>query len=235
MIGGLTRRDRLEMIESVLGDLLSAGIGIALSPIPVIALILMLLSARATRTAPAFAAGWVLGVVVATIVMMLIAPEPSDDGGSTSSGIVRLALGLLFLVMAFGQWRKRPKPGEEAELPKWMAAIDTMPPGRAFGLGTLLAAANPKNLTLAITAALAIVQSGASAGGKTAGVIIFVLIATCSVVGPVVAYLTMRERSAPALGRAKDWLRQNNATVMFVVLLIFGATLVGKAIGDLSA
>ena len=61
------------------------------------------------------------------------------------------------------------------------------------------------------------------------------MIAASTVVGPVIVYLLMRNRVAPALERTKDWLGQNNATVMFVVLLIFGLTLVGKGIGDLAS
>lgn len=40
-------------------------------------------------------------------------------------------LGLLFLVLAAGRWRERPRPGEAPELPGWMAAIDRM----SFGKG----------------------------------------------------------------------------------------------------
>ena len=36
------------------------------------------------------------------------------------------------------QWRGRLRPGEEAKLPKWMAAIDHVNAGKALGLGFLL-------------------------------------------------------------------------------------------------
>jgi hypothetical protein len=48
-------------------------LGVAISPIPVIATVLMLLSARARVTAPMFALGWLLGVTAVLLVMLLVA------------------------------------------------------------------------------------------------------------------------------------------------------------------
>ena len=64
--------------------------------------------------------------------------------------------GALFLVMALGQWRKRPKPGEQAEMPKWMAMIDRFNAGKSLGLGAVLSGANPKNLALTLAASATI-------------------------------------------------------------------------------
>ena len=45
-------------LSTALGDLLPAAFGVAISPIPIIATVLMLLSERARQTAPAFAVGF---------------------------------------------------------------------------------------------------------------------------------------------------------------------------------
>ena len=47
--------------------------------------------------------------------------------------MIKILLGVALLFLALRQWRSRPKPGEEPALPKWMAAIDTMTAGAAFG------------------------------------------------------------------------------------------------------
>ena len=62
--------------------------------------------------------------------------------------MIQLLLGAGLLFLALRQWRSRPAPGEQAALPKWMSAIDTMTAGKGFGLGFLLAAVNPKNLLM---------------------------------------------------------------------------------------
>lgn len=225
------------MLGQVLADVLTPAIGIALSPIPVIAVILMLLSARAGRTAPAFAAGWLLGILLVAGIVMSFVPASAaagEGGGGVGVGVVKLLLGLLLLVMALKQWRSRPKPGQAAALPKWMAGIDRMPPIRAGLLGAALSALNPKNLPLALAAGLSLAQVD-DAGGQITGLVLFVLLAGCSVLVPVVVFLLFAERMARPLASAKDWLQQNNATVMFVVLLVFGVSVIAKGIGTLVA
>ena len=58
--------------------------------------------------------------------------------------------------MATKQWQKRPKPGEDPEMPSWMAGIDSASPGRACLLGLALSGANPKNLALTLAASASI-------------------------------------------------------------------------------
>ncbi|MFD3748060.1 GAP family protein [Nocardia sp. NPDC058633] len=54
---------------SVIGGLLPLTVGVAISPVPIIAAILMILSKNAGGAAKGFAAGWVGGIVVVTGVM----------------------------------------------------------------------------------------------------------------------------------------------------------------------
>ncbi|THV30841.1 GAP family protein [Glycomyces paridis] len=219
------------MLGEVIGDVLPQAIGIALSPIPIIAAILMLLSPRAGRTAPAFAVGWVAGILVVALAVVLFVPASAaagQGGGGTAVALVKLVLGLLFLVMALAQWRRRPAPGEAAALPKWMAGVDAMSPGAALGVGAALSALNPKNLSLALAAGLSMARL--DGGDAAVALTVFVLLAASSVLVPVVVYALFSARMQAPLGRLKDWLTRNNATVMFVVLLVLGATLVGKAL-----
>jgi hypothetical protein len=225
-------------LGGAIGELLPSAVGVAISPIPIIAAVLMLMSARARQTAPAFAAGWLAGLVVVGAIVLLVA-NPADvsggGSGSTVVGWVKVVLGLLFLVMAAGQWRRRPRAGDQAAMPGWMRAIDTMPAGRAFALAAALAAVNPKNLALTLAGALSIAQAGLSTGQSVVALAVFVVVAGCSVAGPVVGYLLFRERVEQPLLHAKDWLARENATVMFVVLLVLGVVVLGKGIGVVTA
>ncbi|GAA0961278.1 GAP family protein [Actinocorallia libanotica] len=220
-----------------LGELLPSAVGVALSPIPIIAVVLMLMSPNAGRTAPALALGWVAGLAAATAVVVLVA-DPAGaarEGARPVVGWIKVVLGLLFLVLAAGQWRKRPRPGEAPELPGWMAAIDRMSFGKALGLGAVLSAANPKNLTLAVAAALAVAQAGLGGGGAAAAVAVFVVLGSLTVAGPVLVYLALRDRVRAPLLAAKDWLVRENATVMFIVLLVLGVVIIGKGITSITA
>jgi Sap, sulfolipid-1-addressing protein len=224
-------------LGGAIGDLLPAAIGVAISPIPIVATVLMLMSER-PRTAPAFAAGWVAGLAVAGIVVLLVANPAGvseGGGGTTGSGWVKIALGVLFLALARRAWRSRPAAGEQPQLPRWLAAIDRMPPQRAAAIGAGLAAINPKNLALTIAGALSIAQAGLSTGGDAAALAIFVAIASVTVAGPVIAFRLARTRVEAPLLRAKDWLAREQATVMVVLFLLLAAVLIGKGVAIVAA
>jgi hypothetical protein len=78
-------------------------------------------------------------------------------------------------------------------------------------------------------------QAGLGTGQQVAALVIFVLIGSLTVALPVVYSLLGGEGAAARLEEAKDWLAANNATVMFILLLVFGVVLIGKAIGVLSS
>ncbi|NRQ33105.1 GAP family protein [Nonomuraea sp. NN258] len=219
-------------LGAAIGDLLPSAVGVALSPVPIIAAVLMLMSPAAARTAPAFALGWICGLLAVTTVVVLVADpaKAGEEGGRTWTAIVKLLLGVLFLVMAVKQWRSRPRDGQEPRMPGWMAAVDRMPVPQAFGLGALLSGLNPKNLALAVAAALVIAESNLTVGGTAAAVLIFVVLGSLTVAGPVLAFLLMRDRIRAPLLSAKDWLVAENATVMFVVLLLLGVVMIGKGL-----
>jgi len=64
----------------VIGDLLPLALGIAISPIPIIAAILMLLSPKARTTSVGFLLGWIIGIVVAVVAFTLLSSIlPEDD------------------------------------------------------------------------------------------------------------------------------------------------------------
>jgi threonine/homoserine/homoserine lactone efflux protein len=225
-------------VGSVIGDLLPLGLGVAISPIPIIAVILMLLSRRAARTSTGFLAGWVTGIVVVTVVVLLLVGQAGNTSAgkpSTVSSVLKLVFGVLLLVLAVRQWRERPKPGEAAELPKWMSTIDSFTFGKALGLGFVLSGVNPKNLLMCLGAGTTIGAAHLSGGEDVVAVVVFTLIAASTVAVPVIGYPTARSKMAGALDSLRDWLTQNNATVMAVLLLVIGVVLLGKGIGGLTS
>ena len=219
---------------SVIGEILPLAVGIAISPIPIIAVILMLLSPRAKGASVGFMIGWLAGIVVAIIVFTLLSsviPQRSE-GGSPVAGAIKIILGVLLLFLALRQWRARPANGEQASMPKWMSAIDSMTTGSGLGLGFLLAAVNPKNLLMAASAGLIVGGAGLTLGETSVVITFFVLLAACTVVIPVVAYLIAAARLAGPLDKLRGWLLENNATIMSVLLLVIGAAVIGKGLGN---
>src|SRR4051812_38682059 len=155
-----------------IGDLLPSAVGVALSPVPIIAVFLMLGTPKARSNGPAFAVGWISGLVIVSVIVLLVTGDASDPDSSTATGVnwVKVGIGVLFLAMAAKQWRSRPKKGTDPELPKWMSTIDSFAPGKALGLGALLSGVNPKNLALTAAAAASIAQADLSGGDSAIAV-----------------------------------------------------------------
>ncbi len=223
-------------LGAAIGDLLPTAIGVALSPLPIIAVILMLGTPKAKSNGPAFALGWVIGLVAVSVIVLLLASDSDDpdSGSSTAVAVIKLLLGVLFLVMALGQWKKRPQAGQEAEMPAWMSAIDGFSPGKSLGLGAVLSAANPKNLALTLAAASTIAQAGLDGGESAIAVAVFVVIASLTVAGPVLFYVAAPGKAAGPLDSIKQFMSDHNAVIMMVVLLVLGAKMLGQGIAGLT-
>ena len=180
-----------------IGDLLPAAVGIALSPVPIAAVILMLFSTRARANGLAFVAGWVVGLAVVGGAILLFG---GDAAGSTSdpsaaSSWVKAILGVLLLAVAVRQWRGRPGADDEPAAPKWMQSIDAFTAVKAFGIAALLSGVNPKNLALNAAGVLTIMQGGLDPAGEWTAFAVFVLLASLTVVAPVLYYFIAGDRA----------------------------------------
>ena len=224
-------------MADAIGQVLSLGVGVALSPVPIIAVVLMLGTPRARANGPAFVLGWVAGLAVAGTVILLVSSEAgaSEDGDPANwVGVLKIVLGLLLLLVAARTWQVRPRGGAEAELPKWMRTIDTFEAPRALGFGALLSGVNPKNLLLTVGAAAAIAQTGIPAGEQAVALAVFVVVGTLGPGIPVAIYFTMGERAEHLLEGVKTWMGAHNAAIVAVLCLIIAAKLIGDGISGFS-
>lgn len=220
-----------------IGEILPLAIGVAISPVPIIAIVLMLGTPRARSNGPAFAIGWVAGLTIVGGALLALASGNSQDdagGPETWVSIVKLVLGVLFILLAARTWRGRPRAGQEAALPKWMQAIDTFTAGKSLGFGMLLSGVNPKNLALTIAAATTIAQTGISGGEEVGALVVYILVGSLTILAPVIIYFVMGVKAADILGEFKSWMAAHNAAIMTVLLIVLGAKLIGDAIGGLS-
>lgn len=222
---------------NAIGQMLASAVGIAISPLPLIAVILMLATPQGRRNGIAFTTGWILALAAAvTAIVLLGSGTDANTQGTPATWTqwLKLALGLAFLLLGAKQWRDRPRQGEQAQPPGWMRAVDQFTPGKSAALAAALAVANPKNLVLAIGGALSIASSGASSGGKTVAAVLMVLIASLCTLLPLGVYLLGGDRSTKILGDWKTWMAEHNGAIMTVVLVVLGAKYIGDAITGLT-
>jgi len=225
-------------VGQAISEVLPFAVGVAISPVPIIAVILVLFSSRARVNGPVFLAGWVLGVAAVSIIVYLVSDASdasTDDTTSDTIFWVKLLLGVLLVVLAVRKWRSRSGGGDEAPPPKWMASIDSLTPVRAGGLALLLSGLNPKNLALSLAAGAGLAQVGATGGEAAVGLAVFIVIASLSIAVPVVFYLAGGERAAGSLNGWRAWLSTHNDAVMAVLFVVFGVVLFSQGLRGLTA
>lgn len=219
------------MQESI-AQILPYGVAVALSPMPIAALLLMLLSNRAKINSVAFTIGWIAGLAILVWVVSslvgLSAGETKQATGFSMRALIDGILGVILILLSIKQWKNRPKNGKTPATPGWMKTIETFSPAKAFGIGFLLATVNVKNTPVGI--AVGSVISAAGIAG-TSVFIVYLILAGCTIWIPTLGFLVLGQRIESTLTSLKNWLIYNNATIMFVLFLILGIMLISKAFG----
>ena len=97
------------MLNDAIGGLLPSALAVALSPIPIVAIVLVLGAPNARMAGPALAVGWIAGLLSVSVIVVLLVGS-GDDPNSDDPGLnwLNIAIGTLFLLMAAKQSTKRP-------------------------------------------------------------------------------------------------------------------------------
>ena len=222
-------------MHGVLGALLPLAIAVTISPIPIVAEILLLFTGRPVANAGAYLFGFVLGVAVVLGVLVVVANAAnlSKSGTTDGAGTLQIVLGAALLVAAVRRFRSRPAPGEVAPVPKWMTGIAGFTPGKSLGIGAAIGALNPKNIAVGVAGAVVISSAHLSTGRSVVAGAVYVVIAVLGVAAPLVVTVALGDRSKGILEAWRSWLEQNNATVLAVLFLVFAVVLIGRGVGGI--
>jgi Sap, sulfolipid-1-addressing protein len=229
-------REHLIRMVTASGELLPLAVAIAISITTIITTVLMLLSPKAKSRTVGLLVGCVVGVGGAVALFTLLAgllPTQDSGGSSLVAPAINMVVGVLLVLLALRQWQGRPARGDRAELPKWMAEVDSMMPSKALVLGLLLSAVVPKNLLLALSAGLIVGEARLSIGEASVVIVVFTVIATSTVAVPVVAHLVAPARMRDPFERLRQWLVENNVTIMVMLLVLIGVVMIGNSIASI--
>ena len=221
-----------------LQSLIPMVVGIIISPLPIVAIIAILLSARGRRSAPAYVAVFTVVAFVFTGLGAL-STAGASAASSGASKIVVLILTILltlgFAVLAVESWLTRPKPGVAPKTPGWLAAVDTITPLRAAGLGLLMAVTNSKNIPLEL-------KGGSIIGAAHLSPLTVVLLCLAFAVGGSLALIlptVLAATGSPVIVRALERLKgdmiAHNAVIMTVLFAILAANEAAHLVHQLSA
>ena len=174
-----------------IAELLPLAIGIAASITTIITMVLMLLSPHAKSRTAGLVVGCLLGVAGTVALFALLAGQLSRQEPGASATVaagMKTLVGVVLVVLALSQWRRRRGSSAPAELPTWMTGVDSMTTGKAFVLGLLLSAAVPKNLLLGVSAGIIVGEARLSVGWAAVAIAAFTAVAISTVAVPTVAH-----------------------------------------------
>ncbi|WP_227980114.1 GAP family protein [Nocardia spumae] len=225
---------------TVIGRTLPFATAIALSPLPVIVAVLLLVSDRARTNSVGYLAGRVIAFVGVVVLVALIiggtsaARRTSRHGHSTTVSIVHICLGGVLILIATWLMYRRGRGGPESQTARLLRRVDGITPVRAFGLGVALVVIDVGSLVPGAMGGLDIGEARLSTGSAIGAGAVFVGIALASCIIPIVAYLVTGSRLDGRLAAAKTWLIANDRTVAMVLLFVLGAMMIGRGIEALS-
>jgi hypothetical protein len=75
---------------------------------------------------------------------------------------------------------------------------------------------------------------GVSTSEAVVSLVVFVILGSLTIAGPVVFYLVGGDRATAPLDSAKGWLVVHNDAVMMVLFLVFGVDLIANGIPPLA-
>lgn len=202
------------------------GLGIALNPAAVIAIILILSGARSARTGYIFLAGWVTGLILLVVLPSLLIMEGLRRLLSTTSLLPAWAwvfIGCALLATALFSLRDRAQEIEINAQPRWAGVIANGGSGRIFGFGATLSLASLRNVILLASAVALISSASLGLPGLLIAAAIFLLASSLGVLAPLLVYLFGGDRSTSLLETSGTWMQRNLIWLKIIILVAVGA------------
>jgi hypothetical protein len=206
-------------------SLVLIGLAIALDPLPLTAFMVVLPSKRGVRKGAAFVFGWLVSLAVVVTVTVLATgnnPPKPNTVPSLASRAVKIAIGVVLLVIAIRRRRRMGQPKKPKKPPKWQATVDTMTPWFALALAPLL---QPWGLIAAGTAT--VVEAKLSSAGSYLALILFCVLASSSYLA-IEIYAGFNPEQT-LLIRFKTWIDSHTDQAIILGSFILGFWLIANS------
>ena len=206
----------------VLAQLIPVALAAALSTVPIMATLFILLSERRKVTALPFLSGWVIGTAAGLTIATAAAQSLPGRPRQSSSLIDNLEIVVGGAFVLFGVITLfRHSRGSTSKRPSRLEGIGSLGPLPAFGIGLALNL-RPKALLLVAAAGLAISGAPPFVDDTLFLIAVYTAIATSTVVAPTLATVFFPDRMEPRLVAARDWFTAHGTAVTGVVMILVG-------------
>ncbi len=221
------------MLLNVIAELVPLGLVVALSPLPIIAVTLLLSAPAGPGSGVAFSAGWVAGLAAATTALLFLALE-AEALSLDLHAWSEIVIGIGLLGAACWKWVTRPLRGTVPKPPRWVASLARVAPPRALALGLVFGGVNPKNLGLALIAVAAMAEHGLEGARTVVAVAVFVGVGSITLVGAALLRLTGGPRAVGSLAALKTFMLRYNNAVLTLVFALIGLKLLGDGLLEIT-
>ncbi|MDH6237540.1 GAP family protein [Cryobacterium sp. CG_9.6] len=213
------------MLQTV-GQLVPIALAVALSSVPIMATVLILLSPNRNRSSVPFLIGWVVGIGVMAGVFAasaLALPQVGDDRFPWAISLGQIVVGLALVVLAIIGW-SRTTQHPTTGMPRWLRAVGSFGPWSSFGLGMGLNL-RPKALLLSAAAGLSIRLGSLTVESTVILLVCFALLASATVSVPIIVALAAPDRANKWLGKTEAWISRYNHLVTNGMMFLIGVVI----------
>src|SRR5215217_5001842 len=162
---------------NAIGQLLPLMVAVALSSVPMMVTVTILLTPRSRPSALLFMVGSLVGMFAVTGVLAFTVqtvPAASARRNQDVVGWVEIVLGLALIVYAVVQFVRSRRSPAQTELPRLIRSVGSIRPVPALGLGLVLNL-RPKALLLSTSAAVLLGTTRLSPAETAVVLLVFVL------------------------------------------------------------
>ena len=222
---------------NAIGEIFPLAVALALGPLPIMAVVLILVSDDARAKGIGFVVGRLVGlfaIVAATLVIFSIIGDPSLGHRGhplPAVSIARIVIGVAAIGLGVRAWLRRNEPAEPSRIAR---RVDGLNVRSAIGMGLLVSAVDPASISLGLLAGVDIAAARPSVAEAVIVAAAFVVVSTVTITVPLLIYLAGGQAAQRRLAGVKEWLLSNEKAVMMVLFFVIGAMLVGRGIRDLT-
>lgn len=220
-----------------IGEILPLAVALAAGPLPIIAIVLILVSDDARAKGIGFVFGRIAGlalIVAVGLVIFSLIDDPAlahPDHPRPAMSVARIVIGVLLVALAYRTWRRRGVPSRPNQLTR---RVESLTPKGSVGLGLLVSAVDPASISLGFLAGLDVAAARLPTATAVIVAVAFIALSTLTITVPLAGYLAGGQAARDRLVGVKGWLLSNEKAVMMVLFVVIGAMLIGRGISGLA-
>lgn len=217
---------------SDIGAVFPIGVAAALSTVPLLVTIALLLAPNGRMGALYFMVGWIAGLFGVAALFGLGLSVLSPRSTATEDPLfatIEMVIGFAFFSFGVALLVKKRSQNQSSAGGAWAKRLNGMRPLTAAGLGIVLNL-RPKALLLAAAVGVVVGVGNSGAIGSLMPLLVYTALGCSTVAIPVIVTLLRPHLMEPRLLEARSLIERNQRVVTGVVLIMVGAILIGNGL-----